>query len=111
MLAAPSGLEDVSSGLVRLEPSPLRCDAGDAPDAPLDVVGRRGREGADAPLFASLDVLEAAAVRGRLTGADGPACSVPRSVGVLVADGPCAERAGRGRRGPERRGGMLAGAS
>jgi len=76
VLAAASGLGDAWRGLVRLVPSPLRRDEGEALDAPLDIVERRGREGGRAPP-APLDVLEAEAVRGRLAVADGPVCSVP----------------------------------
>ena len=91
-------------------PSPSRRETGEGLDAPLDVDGRLGREADPAAPLGALGAL-AEALRGRLAGAAGPACSVLRSVGVLGADGPCAEREGRGRLGPERRGGMLAGAS
>ncbi|WP_143223100.1 hypothetical protein [Actinomyces oris] len=77
MLAAASGLEDAWRALARPTPSLLRRDVGEELDAPLDVVGRRGREGARAPLLVPLGVLEAEALRGRPAGAGGSACSVP----------------------------------
>ena len=77
MLAAASGLEDSWRGLVRRALSPPRRGAGEELDAPLDVDGRLGREGAPAPLPGSLGVLGAEALRGRLAGAAGLACSVP----------------------------------
>ncbi|OLO75574.1 hypothetical protein BKH16_08080 [Actinomyces oris] len=76
MLAAASGLEDSWRGLVRPAPSPPRREAGEELDAPLDVDGRLGREADPAPP-ASLGVLGAEVLRGRLAGAAGPACSAP----------------------------------
>lgn len=76
MLDAASGLEDSWRGLVRPALSPPRRGAGEELDALLDVDGRRGLEADPALPLGSLGVLGAEALRGRLAGAAGPACSV-----------------------------------
>ena len=56
-------------------PSPSRRETGEELDALLDVDGRRGLEADPAAPFGALGAL-AEALRGRLAGAAGPACSV-----------------------------------
>ena len=75
MLDAASGLEESWRGLVRPALSPPRRGAGEELDALLDVDGRLGREVDPALPLGSLGAL-AEALRGRLAGAAGPACSV-----------------------------------
>ena len=75
MLAAASGLEDSWRGPVRPALSPPRRGAGEELDALLDVDGRRGLEADPALPLGALGAL-AEALRGRLAGAAGPACSV-----------------------------------
>ena len=54
---------------------PSRRDSDEGLDAALDVDGRRGLEGDPAAPPEALEAL-AEALRGRLAGAAGPACSV-----------------------------------